>query len=212
MSSLGRERSFALNFLDFKLRTLCDFDGGVFVEAGANDGLSQTNTLYLEKYLGWKGLLIEAVPELARKCAINRPGCIVENAALVSSSYRGSAVPMRYCNLMSVVRGAMKTQDEEDSHVAKGCSLQRVDTYALEAPARTLTSILEQNVIGHVDLLSLDVEGYELEALRGLDFRFHKPRLMLIETRYGDELERYIEPLYECISPLSHHDTLYRLR
>lgn len=208
----GEGQSYALGYLDFKLRTLCDFQGGFFVEVGANDGIAQSNTLYFERYLGWRGLLIEAVPELARACATNRPACLVENAALVSAFYPGSTIPMRYCNLMSVVSGGMKTPEEEERHIERGCRLQQVESFPLEAPARTLSSILEQHGIEHIDLLSLDVEGYELEALRGIDFYVYKPRLMLIEARYRREIDDYLAPLYEPVAPLSHHDVLYVLR
>ena len=39
-------QSYAPNYLDFKLRTFCDFEGGSFVEAGANGGIAQSNRLY----------------------------------------------------------------------------------------------------------------------------------------------------------------------
>src|SRR4051795_6632212 len=46
-----------------------DADAGFFVEAGANDGYDQSNTYHLERQRGWSGLLVEAVPELARLAA-----------------------------------------------------------------------------------------------------------------------------------------------
>ncbi len=212
MGAIKERESYALNYLDFKLRTFCDFERGFFVEAGANNGIAQSNTLYFERYLGWRGLLIEAVPELARTCAANRPACTVENAALVSAGYCGSTITIRYCNLMSLVAGAMKTAEEEEQHIQWGCRLQRVESYPLDVPARTLTSILRQHGIERIDLLSLDLEGYELAALQGIDFYVYKPRLMLIEARYRREIDDYLAPLYEPVALLSHHDVLYRLR
>jgi hypothetical protein len=60
------KRSFGLNELDVKLANHIRFRRGFFVEVGGNDGISQSNTAYLERYLGWRGLLIEPIPELAR--------------------------------------------------------------------------------------------------------------------------------------------------
>ena len=54
----------SLNALDDKLAQYLDFNNGYFVEAGANDGFKQSNTFYLENARGWKGALIEPIPEL----------------------------------------------------------------------------------------------------------------------------------------------------
>jgi hypothetical protein len=44
---------------------LFDFQqNGTFVEAGANDGVTESNTLALETEYGWTGLLAEPVPWL----------------------------------------------------------------------------------------------------------------------------------------------------
>src|SRR6516225_8771930 len=63
----------ALNGLDKKLNAHIDIRNGFFVEAGANDGLAQSNTYWFEQFRGWRGLLIEAVPEKAAACRRNRP-------------------------------------------------------------------------------------------------------------------------------------------
>src|SRR5680860_384457 len=56
---------------------------GVFVEAGANDGIWQSNTYLLERR-GWRGVLIEPIPELFDRCRRNRPQSQVYNCALVA--------------------------------------------------------------------------------------------------------------------------------
>lgn len=108
--SLTKEEYFALNQLDIKLKKYLNFRRGYFIEAGANDGVKQSNTLYFEKYKGWRGILIEPIPNLAKKCRINRPKCIVENCALVPFDFQETYIEMQYCNLMSLVKGAMKSE------------------------------------------------------------------------------------------------------
>jgi hypothetical protein len=108
-----KRRSFGLDKLDVKLEQYVDFDNGFFIEAGANDGIKQSNTLYFEKYRNWRGLLIEPIPELAMKCRKNRRHCLVENAALVPFDYPKQEIELRYCGLMSQVKGAMKSNTEE---------------------------------------------------------------------------------------------------
>ncbi|MGE3316128.1 MAG: FkbM family methyltransferase [Planctomycetaceae bacterium] len=202
--------SYALDDIDRKLRRYLDFDNGFFIEAGANDGIEFSNTLYFEKYRNWSGLLIEPLPQQAALCAENRPRCYVENCALVSSDYTGPTIEMRFCGQLSLVKGAMKCDETERKHIERGCELQKIETYSLTVPARTLTSILESHGILHVDFLSLDVEGYELEALRGLDFDRYHPSFMLIEAHSRDELDRFLRPHYEPIAELSRQDVLYR--
>ena len=65
---------------------------GTFLEAGAFDGIYQSNTLFLEKY-GWKGVLVEPSFENYLKCLINRPNTISVNSALVSlEDYKNSKI------------------------------------------------------------------------------------------------------------------------
>lgn len=208
---LGR-KSFALNYIDYKLIRYLNFSDGYFVEAGANDGKKQSNTLYFEKYHNWRGLLVEPIPHLAKKCKINRPSAIIENCALVSFNYPKKHIKMRYCDLMSAVKGAMKSEKEEINHINNGSRIQNLKTYEIKVPASTLNSILAKHLVANIDFLSLDVEGFEAEVLKGIDFERYKPKYMLIESRYKEEIESIISPLYKEISKLTHHDVLYKLR
>jgi FkbM family methyltransferase len=206
-----RKRSYALNQLDLKLLPYVKRWGGFFIEAGANDGRSQSNTWYLEKYYGWKGILVEPIPALADQCRRNRPGSIVENCALVPFGHAGLTVEMHYCNLMSLVKGAMKSEANDLAHIKAGVEVQPgVGPYDLQVPARTLTAVLDQHRPPRIDLLSLDVEGFELSVLRGLDFERYRPRLMLIEARFRDEIDAFLQSRYKPIATLSHHDILYQ--
>jgi FkbM family methyltransferase len=202
--------SFALNQLDLKLAPFLNYKNGFFIEAGANDGVTYSNTLYFEKYKKWTGILIEPIPELAEKCKLNRPGCIVEQAALVPSSFKESQIEMWYCNHMSVVKGAMKSETEQMSHIEKGAEIQNVRTYELKVPAKNLSAIIDKYSIRNIDFLSLDVEGFELSVLRGIDFDRHRPTFMLIEARYRSEIEAYLNSIYEPIAEFSKFDVLYK--
>jgi FkbM family methyltransferase len=211
LDAVGWPRSFALNDLDRHLAQRLDGRrGGFFIEAGANDGISQSNTLYFEQYLGWTGLLIEPIPALAEACRRNRPGAIVENAALVPFSHRGDTVDMRYCGLMSVVRDAMRSQAEEDEHMRVGSEIQRLEVYDISVPAKPMQAILDTHGIREADLFVLDVEGFEAAVLSGIDFDRFVARNLVIEARYLDQVEATLAGRYRMIEKLSHHDYLFR--
>ena len=206
---IGRQ-SFSLNELDLRLAKYIKTRNGFFIEAGANDGIQQSNTLYFEKYLGWKGLLIEPIPSLADQCRVNRPSCIVENCALVSSDYEQPTIEMQYNGLMSIVTGAFGDAFKDQQHIQTGMKFLRngQSPYKISVPAQTLSAVLSRHGVEHVDLLSLDVEGYELDVLRGLDFNRHKIGFLLIELWHEkrDSMIDLLSPFYRHVSDLYSND------
>ena len=207
----------SLNDLDRKLERFLDFDGGFFVEAGANDGLQQSNTYYFEKLRGWQGVLVEPVPELAAECRKNRHGPVVE-AALVAQETPGATVPIRFAGLMSVLADPTGSPIDPDQHVSTGLRLQHLPKgYTVEVPARTLSSVLDElGVRREIDLLSLDVEGAELGVLQGIDWERHAPRFICIEVRQAERVEMVLGPRYRPCAVLTecgHYcDVLYARR
>jgi hypothetical protein len=71
---------------EYSLRKYLNYNNGFFIEVGANDGIQQSNTLRLEKDLGWKGILIEPSFESYINCIKNRKDSLVLNIALTSFS------------------------------------------------------------------------------------------------------------------------------
>jgi FkbM family methyltransferase len=165
----------ALNDLDRKLDAIIDRDGGFFVEAGANDGFTQSNTYWLQRFRAWRGLLVEPVPELAAEARITRPDTPVVECALVGPEDDGTTVRMNFGGCMSAIQGAV------DEGYSQFGTLGWADSYEMDVPARTLSSLFDEHGIEGIDLLSLDVEGFEVGALSGLDLSRHRPRYILVE-------------------------------
>ena len=186
------------------------YDNGFFIEAGSNDGVQQSNTLYLEKYLRWKGLLIEPVPELARQCSRNRPKCVSINCALVPLEFKEKNILMTSVGLMSFVNGAFASRKEESAHLFQGAVHRQPQPQKISVPARTLESVCKEHNLRYVDFLSLDVEGFEDSVLRGINLREIFIRYILVEARYPEKVRQVLRPCYEFVEKLSPKDLLFR--
>lgn len=206
---------FGLNELDRKLEKYVDYDGGFYVELGANDGISQSNTYYFEQSRGWQGILIEPAPHNFLKCherrgANNHVYC----RACVSFAYPDKFVEIRYANLMSVSVDLDNDLEDVDKHIATAQQFLREDetSFTFGALAAPLNTILKQSDAPKLmDFLSLDVEGAELEVLKGLDHSVFRFRYLLIESRSIERLEAYLGGIdYERIDQLTEHDYLFR--
>ncbi len=203
------------NELSKKLMKYLGFRNGFFIEVGANNGYSQSNTFFLEKRLGWHGICIEAIPSLYEECKRCRGKSSVYNCALVAADYCHPTIKIHYAGMMSAVSGALKTETDLLTHIEAGLDSQGLEnSYQIDIPARTLESILDETSdLPQIDFFSLDVEGYELNVLKGLNLVKNRPRLILVEARFLDEVNDYlIKNDYEMLETMSHHDYIYRTK
>lgn len=206
--ALGSERFShpALFGMDQRLAELMPWRGGTFVEAGAHDGYTQSNTYYLERHRGWSGLLVEPIPELRARCERRRRNSRVVGEALVGPNALGGSITMHFGDLMSSASA--------DGRHAGGLAVTGRREYSVEVPGRTLSEALDAAGLTDVDVIVLDVEGHELEVLAGLDLDRHTPRYLLVEmldqaaqrAAIDAALASHCEPL----EMLSAYDVLYR--
>ena len=196
--------------MDMALDGILDRDGGFFVEAGANDGFTQSNTYWLSRFRGWRGLLVEPMQELYEECVVERPESTVRRAALVPHGYGKSTIRMKFGDLMSSVAEGPVDEDM----LALGVSQGWRDIYEAEVPAATLSELLEEIEAPEIDLLSLDVEGFEPQVLAGLDLDRWPPRWILVEVHDfasgRPPIEAVLGERYVLDRELSPLDLLYR--
>jgi FkbM family methyltransferase len=207
----------ALDDMDAKLAKYVDFDWGFFVEAGANDGYDQSNTYWLERGRGWRGVMVEPVAELAREAALERPGARIFNCALVAEDHPGATVTLRYGGLMTTVAGFRESSEADHEWVADAHRVvQEEPEHEFTVPARTLSSVLDEARAPEIDLLSLDVEGFEPQVLAGLDLERHAPRFVLVEIRDmatgRAAVEAVLGERYTPVEAISPYDMLYARR
>ncbi|HEV2761676.1 MAG TPA: FkbM family methyltransferase, partial [Pyrinomonadaceae bacterium] len=134
----------------------------------------------------------------------------VFNCALVPFDYTDEFIRLTYGADLSFVEGAYEGErrDERERFIRR----YRAPDYFV-VPARTLTSVLDEAGAPAVDFLSLDVEGFELGVLRGLDFDRHEPAAMLIECQTAEARDAVNEYLarrgYALEAKLTRHDYLF---
>ena len=201
--------------LDKKLESYLNFENGFFVELGANDGKTQSNTLYFETYRNWKGVLIEPTPSSFLKCLTNRNSKTqVFCNACVSFDYPDKYVEIIYSNLMSTPIGLESDIKDANAHTDKGVKFlpHKETKFKFGAIAKTLNSILDEaNAPKDIDFLSLDVEGAELEVLKGIDFNKYVFKFICIESRSIESISQYMKKQnYNLIEKITHHDYLFK--
>ena len=203
-----------INKLSTKIMAYLNYGDGFYVELGANDGISQSNTLYLEKNLNWRGVLVEPNKKNYLKCVQNRSelNAIFHNAC-VSFNYKKKFVNFLYADLMSISLDLESDISDPYVHQKIGLNFLPDDTSDLRfvAPAVTLNKLLiEAKAPSLIDLLVLDVEGAEIEILEGIDHRLFKFKYMCIESRNAQKLFEYLNPLgYVLKEKLTEQDYLY---
>jgi FkbM family methyltransferase len=160
---------------DHEARLIAAYFGsrkGYFVEVGANEPRVRSQTFHLEQ-AGWTGVLIEPQPALAARLRAERSAQVFA-VACSSPANAGKMLPLH-------IAGPLSSLDRE--RMAPGATPETV----IDVPLRTLDSVLEEaGTPAGFDFLSIDVEGHELEVLRGFDIARWRPRLILLEDHVGD--------------------------
>lgn len=148
---------------------------GYYVDLGANDGITGSNSYLLEQQ-GWKGILIEPNPALQNILKEKRSGEVIPY--LVSNDER--ELEFHLVDGPSNLHGLSRIDADEHffKHVEKhGGTVKKVPL-----SCHPLTKILEENKVAKdFDFLSIDVEGHELNVLQTLDFDKFSPKIIMLE-------------------------------
>ena len=150
---------------------------GTYVEVGANNGISVSNTWCLAK-LGWKGHLIEPISQFAIKAEDNYrafPNTLIHNHAIGAPSE--SKIQINRSGLLSSARAEVQNEFKGLAWAAKEISPDFVDV-----PCMSLDIFLESHRINpNFELLVVDVEGYEKQVFDGFSIQKWKPQMLIVE-------------------------------
>lgn len=146
-----------------------NLDSGVYLEIGAMDGVKYSNTLLFHQR-GWRGVLVEANPELARQLCTTRPGDRCYNYAV--ACHRGTTeFSVADVDACGAVDSIIAPEMREKRH--RSCA-------KIKVPCAPLSDIIDSSSCPHIDFWSLDVEGSELVCLETFDWNINV-NIILIE-------------------------------
>ena len=149
---------------------------GVFVEVGAYDGDSFSNTSGLAD-AGWRGVYIEPVPDFAQKCLLRHQGNNVEVFNYAISDSEGELEIQLGEALSTASKATVSAYSEIDwaKHVV--FEKRKITVKALTLDLFLASVQLKQNF----DLLVVDVEGFEENVFKGFNLSMWLPKMIIVE-------------------------------
>jgi FkbM family methyltransferase len=178
--------SFSLSGEDLALRKmfkpkLQSESPGFYLDVGCFDPKFGSNT-YLFYCYHWRGICVDANPKFAKPYKVFRPDDVFVNAAVGTS---GETVYFA----------------QSEGNVGMSMIARSPDAFGknfnapVQLQTRSIKSILDEHgpKDGVIDLMSMDIEGSEMEALQSNDWNKYRPRVIVIETQDVDpgDVESY---------------------
>ena len=122
---------------------------GFFIESGALDGsVYGSNSYYFERYLGWKGVLVEASSHNYKRLRVRRGGTIG----------------------VHTLHTALCSTDGWTTIPSSGGCCGKVGDGNERVPCTSMKTLTRKYNVSRIDFWSLDVEGVELDVLKGVDW------------------------------------------
>jgi len=166
--------------------------GLLYIDVGANDGLTVSNTAYMELDLDWTGICIEPHPhafsrlEKSRECK-KYNFCVSDKEEEYLDFYQVNG----YAEMLSGIKSEYDSKhfDRINSEIEKNGG----EINVIKVKSITLNSILEENNITNIDYLSIDTEGSELSVLKSIDLDKYYVRVISAEHNgYNDDVKNYL--------------------
>lgn len=159
------------------LSELANKTNGFFVEVGAFDGKSLSNSYLLEKEFGWNGILAE--PNPLQHDAIRSVRSVPLDGRPVDAT-SGRSVLMRFMEVEPEL-SAMVDYAYSDKHAYN----RQHEAVEIGQTTVSLNDLLEEHhAPNDIDYISIDTEGNELDILSTFDFGKYNVRLFSVEHNY----------------------------
>jgi len=176
---------------------------GYYVEIGASNGITFSNTYLLATRYHWKGICVEPLPQQFEKLCKNRPKAICYNQPVYDESNK--EVIFDIANNSDMLSGISYNID---------CHIDLVNSNKTQLTLTTisLNDLLDKShAPNFIEYLSLDTEGSEFEILKTFDFKKYTFGLIHVEHNFVEPRRTNIKELllsngYEYIEENSFDD------
>lgn len=165
---------------------------GVFVDIGAHDGITLSNSFYFESEKKWSGICIEPMPEVFEKLKINRncrciQGCVAD--------FTGRSQFLRVHGYSEMLSGLISKYDERHlERIFKEIECYGGSCEIIEVQCYTINDLLEESGISNINYLSIDTEGGEFDIISSIDYSKFHIDVISVEDNYGDlRFNRFLE-------------------
>jgi len=182
---------------------------GTFIDVGAHDGISYSNTYYFEKELGWKGICIEPHPKNFKLLSQNRNASCYQVCA---GNKNDTVYFLEVDGAPEMLSGIYDFYDPQ--HLARiqyEITVNGGSSNLIQLPLRTISSILDEQQLYTIDFISIDVEGGEIAVLEGIDFNRFYIKYILIENNqyhgFFDTIKTFLEKYgYKHLCSVKHDE------
>ena len=158
---------------------------GFYIDIGAYDGIGLSNTYIFEK-LGWNGFCVEASPKTFEKLQKNRK-CDLYNYAVCSKNIGKTRFLTSTVDVLDVL-----DIHNTDGHKKRIKRESDNNMEYIEVDTITFDELMSNyKDITHIDFMSLDIEGGELDVLKSINF--DKYSFGLITVEYNDNYKEILE-------------------
>jgi FkbM family methyltransferase len=168
-SQLGQDE---LVFTEFFRSLNSDVFPKLFVDIGCNHPMVHSNSCFFEVNQGYKVLAVDALQEIHELWLTHRPNAEFIECAVGSTNGELSFDVVGGGNIESMFSSVSGSSQKNTLHA--------VTTRTVKV--RRISDILVERGIQRAGILSMDIEGYELQALQGIDFSQFMAYVFIIEN------------------------------
>lgn len=168
------------------------FRNGVFVDVGAHDGKSFSNTMFFESQRGWSGVLIEPNPIIFERLKQNRPHSRHEQCAISESE--GSVDFLQITGHAEMLSGISSAYDSRHKErIQNEVDGKGGSATTIQVQSKRFSTVARAHGLSRIHYLSIDVEGAEASVLRSIDFNQVFIDVIGFESNYEEKTAEIVD-------------------